>query len=425
MTNKLNPSDAVFDLIIGGGRVIDPASGLDDLADIAINNGRIAAVAKTADGGLRAGDAKRRIDAAGKLVCPGLIDIHVHVYEYVTNFGVWADDGGIGVGATTIVDAGSSGPWTFGGFKAHVIDKAATDVRAFVSINAAGALMGGMKGDVLHNPNMTDVGAVLALIDNYPHQIRGIKCHGESGALSHWGTEVLRAAAEAGRAAQVPLYVHTGELFPVNEESRPEPRSVLEQVLPLLKPGDILAHIYSNMPDGIVGEDESVPSVIHRALDKGVHFDIGYGINFSYRIARMLMAEGIYPHTISSDVHGDFNGYHDNSKLNYSLPGAMSRLLGLGMPLVEVIRATTVHPAQVIGEADELGKLAIGARADISILELREEPWSLLDGRFNALDVDARLIPWLTLREGVAHQPRPAMLPDLLDPHPPALRCAA
>jgi dihydroorotase len=155
MTNKLNPSDAVFDLIIGGGRVIDPASGLDDLADIAINNGRIAAVAKTADGGLRAGDAKRRIDAAGKLVCPGLIDIHVHVYEYVTNFGVWADDGGIGVGATTIVDAGSSGPWTFGGFKAHVIDKAATDVRAFVSINAAGALMGGMKGDVLHNPNMS------------------------------------------------------------------------------------------------------------------------------------------------------------------------------------------------------------------------------------------------------------------------------
>jgi dihydroorotase len=420
MPNKTNPIDVVFDLIIEGGRVLDPASGLDELADIAVSNGRIAAVAKAADGGLRATGAARRIDASGKLVCPGLIDIHVHVYEYVTNFGVWADDGGVGVGATTIVDAGSSGPWTFGGFKAHVIDKAATDVRAFLSINAAGALMGGMKGDILHSPGMTDVGAVLKMIEKYPNEIRGIKCHGESGALSHWGTEVLASAATAGRTAQVPLYVHTGELFPVIEGSRPEPRSVLEQVLPLLKAGDVLAHIYSNMPDGIVGEDEQVPAVIHRALDKGVHFDIGYGINFSYRIARLLMAEGIYPHTVSSDVHGD-----DNSKLDYSLPGAMSRLLGLGMPLVEVIRAATVHPAGVIGEAKELGTLALDTRADISILELREEPWRLLDGRFNVLDVDTRLIPWLTLRAGVAHQPRPAMLPDLLNPNLPALRHAA
>jgi dihydroorotase len=200
---------------------------------------------------------------------------------------------------------------------------------------------------------------------------------------------------------------------------------VLEHVLPLLKAGDILAHIYSNMPDGICGEDENVPDVVRAARDMGVHFDIGYGINFSYSIARMLMDDGIFPYTISSDVHGDFNSYHDNSKLNYSLPGAMSRLLGLGMPLTEVIRATTVHPARVIGEANELGRLAVGTRADISILELREGRWRLLDGRFNALDVDERLIPWLTLRAGVAHQPRPAMLPDLLDANLPDLRRAA
>ncbi|MDB5777371.1 MAG: Amidohydrolase [Herbaspirillum sp.] len=415
MTTTSFSSDAVFDVIIEGGHVIDPASGLDEPADVAVRDGRIAAIAKASDGGLSAIDAARRINAAGKLVCPGLIDIHVHVFEYVTNFGVAADDAGVGVGATTIVDAGSSGPWTFGGFKHFVIDKASTDVRAFVSINGAGALMGGMKGDILHSPDMTDAAALLAVIGRHPDEIRGIKCHGESGALSHWGTKVLASAAEAGRAAQVPLYVHTGELFPVIEASRPSPRSVLEQVLPLLKEGDILAHIYSNMPDGIVGEDEKTPSFIRQALDKGVHFDIGYGINFSYRIARMLMAEGIYPYTISSDAHGDFSSYHDNSKLNYSLPGAMSRLLALGMPLVEVIRATTVHPAAAIGLSDDIGRLAVGRRADISILELREEPWRLLDGRFNKLNVDSRLIPWLTLRAGVAHQPRPAMMPDLLD----------
>lgn len=415
MTNMAKPSDAAFDLVIEGGRVIDPASGLDAPADIGVTDGRIASIAKATDGGLRASTAAKRIDAAGKLVCPGLIDIHTHVYEYVTNFGVRADDGGVGVGATTIVDAGSTGPWTFGGFKAYVVDRAATDVRAFVSINVAGALMGGMKGDVLHGPAMTDVASVLAAIEKYPHEIRGIKCHGESGAYSHWGTEVLAKAAEAGRAAGLPLYVHTGELFPVVEANRPAPRSVFAEFLPLLKAGDVIAHVYSSMPDGICGEDERVPDALRAALDRGVRCDIGYGINFSYRIARMLMAEGILPYTISSDVHGDFNSYHDNSKLNYSLPGAMSRLLGLGMPLMEVIRATTESPARVIGEAGELGTLAAGTIADISIFELREEPWRLLDGRYECLEVGARLIPWQTLRAGVAHAPNPAMLPDLLD----------
>ncbi len=415
MTDKPQPSGTRFDLVIEGGRVIDPASGLDAPADIGVTDGRIAAIAKASEGGLRASGAERRIDARGKLVCPGLIDIHVHVYEYVTNFGVWADDAGVGVGATTIVDAGSTGPWTVGGFKAHVVDRAATDVRAFVSINVAGALMGGMKGDVLHGPAMTDVGSVVAAVGRYPREIRGIKCHGESGAYSHWGTEVLAMAAEAGRATGLPLYVHTGELFPVVEAKRPAPRSVLGEFLPLLKAGDVLAHVYSNMPDGICGEDGTVPEVLRAALDKGVRFDIGYGINFSYRIARMLMAAGIFPHTISSDVHGDFNSYHDNSKLNYSLPGAMSRLLALGMPLMEVIRATTEHPAKVIGEAYELGRLAPGTVADISILELRKEPWRLLDGRYECLEVEERLLPWLTLRAGVGHQPCAAMLPDLLD----------
>lgn len=417
MKEHTSLSFADIELVIERGRVIDPASGLDAIADIAVDReGRIAAVVPASDGGLAQTPAARRIDASGKLVTPGLIDLHVHVYEWVTNFGVRADDGGVGVGATTIVDQGSSGPWTFGGFNAYVVEPAATDVRAFVSVNAAGALMGGMKGDILHNPGMTDVDALLAIIDKYPQVVRGIKCHGESGALSHWGTEVLAEAVRAGRTANVPLYVHTGQLFPVIESQRPEPRSVIDEVIPLLKAGDVLAHIYSSMPDGIVGEETSVPDAVHRALDKGVLFDIGYGVNFSYRIARMLMADGIYPYSISSDVHGDFNSYHDNSILDYSLPGAMSRLWALGMPLAEVIRATTVHPARVLREEAELGCLRVGTRADISIFEIREEPWTFLDGRMQRLDVTRRLLPWLTLRGGVSHEPRPEMLPDLLIP---------
>ena len=415
---QLNPlsADPATDLIIEGGRVIDPLNNIDEDADIAVDTaGRIAAVVTLRDGGLAGAAAKRRISARGKLVCPGLIDLHTHVFEWVTNFGVWADDAGVGVGATTIVDQGSTGPWTFGGFNAHVVEKAATDVRAFVSVNAAGALMGGMKGDVLHNPGMTDVDALLKTIETYPHIVRGIKCHGESGALSHWGTQVLEQAAHAGQVSGLPLYVHTGQLFPVIEAARPEPRSVMELVLPLLKEGDVLAHVYSSMPDGIVGEETRVPLFIKQALDRGVHFDIGYGVNFSYRIARMLMAECIYPYTISSDVHADFNSYHDNSKLDYSLPGAMSRLWALGMPLPDVIRATTVHPARVLRESHELGNLTVGTRADISILEMRSQPWQFLDGRLDALDTCQQLLPWLTIRNGAVHHPRAQMLPDLPD----------
>ena len=406
--------DANVEFIIENGHVIDPLSGLNEQADIAIAGKKIVAMEKRSNGGLKSLQALKRIDASDKLVCPGLIDLHVHVYEYITNFGVWADDAGVGVGATTIVDAGSTGPWTFGGFKAHVIDKAKTDVRAFMSINAAGALMGGMKGDILHNPSVVDLEASFKLMKQYPESIRGIKCHGESGSFSRWGLEVLTMASDLGRKANLPLYVHTGELFPVIEDSRLEPRTLLSHVLPLLKQGDTLAHIYSNMPDGIIGDDESIPEVVYAALDRGIHFDIGYGINFSYRIARLLINAGIFPNTISSDIHGDFNSYHDLSKLDYSLPGAMSRLLHLGMPLLEVIRAVTVNPAKVIGESDHLGLLSVGSHANISILEKKKGPWTLLDGRNEALDVDIRLIPWLTFRDGVSYLPNLAMLPDLL-----------
>src|SRR5947207_4758596 len=230
-----NPAPSRADLLLRGGRVIDPANDIDAIADVAVGNGRVLATGAAVEGM----GARREIDARGAIVCPGFIDMHVHVYEWVTNFGVPADAAGIHSGATTIVDQGSSGAWTFGGFKAFIADPARTDVRAFVSINVAGALQGGMEGTTLHNPGMVDCASLIRVAQEHPHLVRGIKCHWESGSLSHWGPEVLKKAAEAGHAARLPLYVHTGELFPVEEANRPTPSAVMGQVVPYLKEGDM------------------------------------------------------------------------------------------------------------------------------------------------------------------------------------------
>jgi dihydroorotase len=406
-----NPMLPRADLRLRGGRVIDPANNHDGVADVAIRNGRVVAV------GAAAQDipAKREIDARGAIVTPGFIDMHVHIYEWVTNFGVPADAAGIQSGATTIVDQGSSGAWTFGGFKAFIADPARTDVRAFVSINVAGALQGGMEGTTLHNPGMVHVDSLLRIAEEHPHIVRGIKCHWESGSLSHWGPTVLKQAAEAGRAASLPLYVHTGELFPVDEANRPTPSVVMGQVVPYLKAGDTLAHIYSSMPDGIMSIGEDVPSWLLEAKAAGVLFDLGHGINLSFKIARKMMEKGILPDTIGSDVHGDFNSYHDFSILDYSLVGGMNKLIGLGMNLTDAIRALTATPAKVLADPS-IGHLGPGARANITVLRPVEGEWTFLDSRRERLTVRERLLPDLVVMDGEVMTPDCGLLADVMAP---------
>ena len=400
------------DLLITGDLLIDPLSGFKGRGQIAIANKRIVAFGPaSADW-----NARQVLDTTGQIVCPGLIDLHVHAYEWVTNFGLPADDAGIHSGATTIVDQGSAGAWTVGGFKGHIADHAKTDVRSFVSANLAGALQGGMEGITLHSPDMTRVDEIVRVANEYPDFVKGIKSHAESGGLSHWGTTVLEMALVAADQTDLPIYVHTGELFPVNEATRPGAETVLKKAVSLLRPGDTLAHVYSAMPDGIMGQSQSIPPAVFEALEKGIHFDIGYGLNFSYDIASRMLDAEIVPHTISSDVHADFNGYHDDSKLDYSLCGAMTRLWGLGMALEQVIARTTYHPAQLIREENEIGTLAVGSRADITVLNCEQGPWTLSDGQAETLTVDQRLIPAWVIRAGELIEPNQRLLRDVCHP---------
>lgn len=401
--------DARYDLVLSGAHVCDPANRIDRVWDIAISDGRIAALG---DG--LAGNARRAIDLAGKIVTPGWVDLHVHVFEWMTTFGLPPDDAGIHSGVTTAVDQGGAGAYTIEAFKHYIADRAKTDIRCFPSINSAGTLRGGLAGPILHTPDIVDVDLLVTEAEAH----RGLVCgfgeiHGESGAWSRWGFDVVDQARAAGDRTGLPLYFHTGELFEVDEAHRPDPRAMLPEVLKVARPGDIIAHIYSGMPDGVLGADNPPSHLLEKAVADGVLLDIGFGINFSYSTARRMIAAGIWPNLISSDLHGRFDSMHDDSMLDYSLAGAFARLVALGMPFAEAVAALTINPARVLREEREIGTLSVGSRADITVLDEIAEPWPLYDGQGEVLMAERRWLPSLVVRAGEPIVPNLRLVRDV------------
>jgi dihydroorotase len=410
-TTRTAPA-ARWDLLLTGGRVIDPASGLDGPADVAIHAGRIAKVGRDLD----AANAVRVVDVAGSIVTPGLIDLHVHVYRHITDFGVPVDDVGVHAGVTTVVDQGSAGGWTVEGFKAFIADPAVTETLCFISINLSGTLRGCRGGPVMQNPDFVDVDMLARFAREFPEMIKGVKTHLESGGMSKWGTRMAEQAFQAAEATGLPLYMHTGQLWPVVEASRPDPEDVRSQVLRLIRPGDLLAHCYSAKDDGLLGPHEQPSRELIAAVERGVHLDLGHGVNFSFSTARRMMAAQLAPYTISTDVHGDFYTHDNDSTLDYSMLGAMSKLLALGFDLGYVVRASTLHPARVLRMQDEIGTLAEGSRADVSVLDLVLEPWDFRDCEGEVLTAQQRLVPRLVVRQGQTIKPNKRLLRDVCRP---------
>jgi len=245
----------------------------------------------------------------------------------------------------------------------------------------------------------------------------------ESGAFSRWGFDVVRKAREASDRTGLPLYFHTGELFEVDEAHRPEPRALLPEILAIARPGDILGHVYSAMPDGVIGSDQVPSPALIEAAANGLLLDIGFGINFSYATARRMIAAGLLPHIISSDVHGLFPVMHDDSALDYSLAGAFARLVALGMPFGDALAAVTINPARVLSEEAEIGTLAVGSRADVTVLEECMGNWPMLDGQGEILVAERRWIPRLVLRAGQPVVPTLRLVRDVSGPAKPSLSC--
>jgi dihydroorotase len=417
-----------YDLVLSGGRVMCPASGLDGVMDVAVRDGRIAAVEPRID---RA-RAKAVVSVADRLVLPGLIDTHAHCYQYVTGrFGLDPDLVGVQSGVTTIVDQGGASCMTFPGFRHFVAEAAKTRVYAFMSAY----LVGGLEGHYypkLYGPDQVDIDATVKAAKANSDLVRGIKGHAEIGGFARWGIKVMEMAAEIGRQTSLPLYVHFGQLWelPDSGASGEDADTVIDRVIPLLRPGDILAHPFTRHPGGFVDRAGNVHRVIRSALARGLKVDVGHGSHFSYRLARKALDAGIVPDTLGADMHGyntripaprgtpaqhpDDENHPFAGQAQFSLTQAMSSMLALGLSLQQVIPMVTANPAAMLGRSDEIGSLKPGRIADISVLSDHRGRFLLRDNENTQVVAERLLQPQFCLRAGTRHDADASILPEAI-----------
>jgi dihydroorotase len=384
----------VYDLLIAGGRLLDPDAGIDEVGDLAIANDRIVALGTEAT----RQPARETLRADGLLVTPGLIDLHVHAFEYATDYGVPADAVGVRAGVTTIVDQGSVGWINLPAFRRFIVDDAATETLAFLNVSSVGSATWTMP-PAFHGPDSVDVAATTAAVAANRDLVRGIKTHAEIGGYARWGTEVVARARAVADASGVPIYVHTGLLFPLDDRPAPAGEEVFSQLVPLLREGDVLCHCFTRMPGGILGDDGRVVAAIKEAVARGVHLDVAHGAHFSFAHAERVLADGVRPYLASSDVHADFDQPHSRTAY-YGLTETLSKLLALGLPLAEVVAMATSHPARVLGESARLGSLSPGHQADVSLLAVEEGAHVFPDMAGEVRGGRLRLLPRQTVKAG-------------------------
>ena len=392
------------DLLLRGGRIVDPATGTDKVGDILVAGGRIAAIGE----GLPA--TGETIDLSGKLVIAGMIDTHAHVYQHVTGrFGLAPDLVGVGSGVTTLVDQGGPSCMTIGGFRHFIAEPSASRVLCFISAYLVGGLEGHFYPE-LYGPGQLDVDHTVRAARENADLVRGIKGHAEIGGASRWGLEVIKIARRIARDAGLPLYIHLGQLWPEKDGVTIDPDEVVRELVPIMEKGDVLAHPFTRHPGGFVSEQTGeVHPVVWAALERGITVDVGHGSHFSFEMARKVIAAGIRPHTLGADMHG-YNVKVPGSDRDlsnpfagvapFSLTNAMTKLLVLGLPLAEVVATVTSNPAQLLGMADRLGSLQVGREADISVLDLRVGRYELSDNSGERVTATEVLEPLFCLRAG-------------------------
>lgn len=372
------------DLLIAGGTVLDPGASLRAPLDVAITDGKITAIGP----GLARAGAARVLDASGCYVTPGLIDLHTHVYQGVNEFGMEADPTCLGTGVTTAVDAGSAGAVNFPGLRRYVIEASRTRILAFVHI----ALHGVQRAPATELRDITyaDVNRAAGTLQDQADVALGIKVRMARGIVGENGLEPLRRALQAAELGGGRVMVHIG--------GSPVP---LGEIFDLLRPGDIVTHVFTGNSPSVVDEGGRVRDAVWRARERGVFLDVGHGsASCNFDVARESLAQGLKPDVISTDLH-----IFSVRGPVFDLPTTLSKFLALGMTLEEVIAAATAAPARAIGRQGALGRIEVGRVADLAVFTLEEGPVIFLDANGNTLPGERRLVARWTVRAGEPFAP--------------------
>src|SRR5882757_7633374 len=362
---------ATYDIVIKGGRVIDPSVGIDAIRDVAVAGGRIAAVAANITG-----DAADTIDAQGKIVAPGLIDIHTHAGRTKEGPPMALQDG-----VTGWVDAGSGGADNIDQIAA--VARGAPQIgRALINIARTGVAPGGE----LHNINQANVDLARGAIARNRDIVIGVKARLSANVGGANDLEALRRAQEAAAPFNLPVMIHVGQNY-----------SPLRAIFPLLKRGDIVTHIYAPAPNGLLDDQGRLIPELMAARRRGIIFDFGNGVadHFDWATVEKATRQGFWPDTMSTDwnVMSRTTGVVD-------FPNVMSKMLMLGMPLTQLIATATVNAARVFPAFDDRGTLNVGAPADVAIMELREGTFEFVDNYKGTRTGRQRLFPVETVLAG-------------------------
>ncbi|GHI92563.1 amidohydrolase/deacetylase family metallohydrolase [Streptomyces olivaceus] len=382
-----------YDLVVGGGLLVDPGRSAPLRGDVAVRDGRIEAVVTPGSADDR---CARFFDARGLLVAPGLVDLHTHVYDGRTGLGTGADAVGVAAGVTTLVDAGSAGSDSFAHFAETVVASSDTRVLSWLNVSRHGLTRGTRE---LAGSDDVHPAATVRTILGAPDTVRGVKVRMSRSVLGDNGLEPLRAAkritAEVAAATgrTLPVMVHVGNAPPA-----------LGDVLDLLGPGDIVTHAFHGKPGGLFPDtEEPLPQAL-AALRRGVRLDVGHGsASFAFDTMERALAAGIRPHTISTDIHRE-----NVPGPVHSLTTTMTKLLAVGLTLNETVRATTSAPAESLGLAGELGTLDAGSAADLTVLDRVGSTIELVDAEGATRTSPWLLAPVAAIRAGVVHAIRKA-----------------
>lgn len=400
------------ELLIKGGRVIDPAQNIDAIMDVAVSGGKIAALGADSQGAAEAAI----IDAAGQIVTPGLIDLHAHVVGDLVSLAVHPDEAGVSTGVTSLADAGSLGRANLPPFRRYILPQTRSSVYLWLHISPVGEVVLPEVGY-----EAIDEAATIQFIEANRDLVRGIKIRAVGELIHSTQVDVLAAAQRVARRVGLPIMVHVG-MNPDEPLSADQIGQFTGRLLSMLEAGDVITHAYTDKPGGVFAADGSPVEGLEAALARGVLLDAAPGRgHLSFKVAQAAISQGYRPAGLGTDVVR----LADEQPHFYNVAAVASKFMALGLSLQESIAAVTIKPARILGAEDACGSLRPGLPADITISKLHEGSFMFHDGRaMNVIQGSAYLSPQRCLKAGevftvresfASHVPTPAAFQAYLE----------